>query len=101
MKKDSFMKFIDNQSDFYTSSDFQTDYTGGYPTTLCWNGYQAWMELADGPNDENQAYWKMCADFGVVICNDTDDFNRILEKLGRDAVEMAELPEDFDESLYF
>ena len=41
-------------------------------------------------------YEKLCADFGIRLCSDIEDFNGLLKELGPDAVENATLYEDED-----
>ena len=84
--------------DIHTSPDFQCDQTDGFPTSLCWADGKAWLELNESLIHEGEdlsKYDRMCADFGIRDCEDTEDFNAILEELGRDAMESAYLyPEE-------
>ena len=96
-----FVKQIDrlNDGDVYVSPDFQCDRTGGYPTSLCvnWDKGKAWLQLNDSFDTDGvdvAKYEQLCADFGIVDCFDTEQFNQILLSLGEDAVQNASLPED-------
>lgn len=82
----------------YTSPDFQCDQTGGFPTSLCVCGEQnkAWLELNENllmdRDDMELGYYRdLCADYGIRSCCDIEDFNRLLQGLGEDAVQSAEL----------
>lgn len=90
----------------YTSPDFQCDQTGGFPTSLCvcWEKQKAWLELnenilMDRDGMELSYYRDLCADYGIRSCCDIEDFNRLLQGLGEDAVQSAELFPDEDESI--
>ena len=85
--------------DVDVSPDFQCDQTGGYPVSLCvlWDKGKAWLEpnemLAEDDTDLSCAR-QGCADFGIRDCPDVSAYNRLLEGLGQDAVDMAWLPEE-------
>ena len=100
MKYEEFKKEVDRiQSrvgilDIHTSPDFQCDQTDGFPTSLCWAEGKAWLELNESLIHEGEdlsKYDQMCAEFGIRDCEDIDDFNELLEELGRDAMESAYL----------
>ena len=100
MDVSKYKSFIEKASELpvWVSGDFQTDYTGGYPTQLCWNGHHAWLQLHEiGLDDFDKTKpEKMCADFGVRDCNSIADFNEILETLGDDAYDSNYLTEEYD-----
>lgn len=88
-------------NDIYTSPDFQCDQTGGFPVSLCvlWNKGKAWLELNetlvyDRDSEVLDSYEKLCAEFGIRDCHDTEDFNNILKELGEDAYQTAWIPDD-------
>lgn len=88
--------------DVYTSSDFQCDQTGGFPTSLCvcWEKGKAWLSLNEAMITDEEAsskYEQYCADFGFRICCDEDDFNGLLKELGEDAYQSAYLESDSEE----
>ena len=90
-----------SRDDFYQSPDFQCAQTGGYPTMLCinWDEEKAWLkpnEFVDPCGADVAEYEKLCADFGIRLCSDIEDFNGLLKELGPDAVENATLYEDED-----
>lgn len=83
----------------HVSPDFQCDQTGGFPTSLCtcWEAGKAWIAINEFMvNDEISAepYRQLCADYGFKPCWDYDDFNHLLEQLGEDALQSAELIDD-------
>ena len=90
--------------DVDVSPDFQCDQTGGYPVSLCvlWDVGKAWLEpnemLAESETDLTYAR-QGCADFGIRDCPDVSAYNRLLESLGQDAVDMAWLPEEPEEGM--
>ena len=90
--------------DVDVSPDFQCDQTGGYPVSLCvlWDKGKAWLEpnemLADDETDLSYAR-QGCADFGIRDCSDVNAYNRLLESLGQDAVDMAWLPDEPEEGM--
>ena len=90
--------------DVDVSPDFQCDQTGGYPVSLCvlWDQGKAWLEpnemLAEDGTDLTYAR-QGCADFGIRDCPDVSAYNRLLESLGQDAVDMAWLPEEPEEGM--
>ena len=77
--------------DVYTSPDFQCDQTGGFPTSLCvcFEKGKAWLELKENlviDRDVDLDYYRqLCADFGIRICCDNEQFNELLQELGGDA----------------
>jgi hypothetical protein len=88
----------------YTSQDFQSDQTEGFPAMLCWDwdGNKAWLELNESlvyDRDEMELnyYRQLCKDFGERDCFDTGDFNALLEELGEDAVHNAYIHDDESE----
>lgn len=90
-----------DSGDVYTSSDFQCDQTGGFPTSLCvcFEKGKAWLELNESlvmDRDEMElAYYRqLCADFGIRTCCDNEQFNALLEELGGDAYSVAYLPDE-------
>lgn len=90
----------------YTSPDFQCDQTGGFPTSLCvcWEQNKAWLELNESllmdRDDMELGYYRdLCADYGIRQCCDIEQFNALLQGLGEDAVQSAELFSDEDESI--
>jgi len=88
--------------DVYSSSDFQCDQTGGYPTVLCWNQNErkAWLEPAPAFGDDSpeaKQCLKDCAEWGVHPCCSWEDFNNLLESLGEDAAQTAVPVEDESE----
>lgn len=90
-----------SRDDYYQSPDFQCAQTGGYPTMLCinWDEEKAWLkpnEFVDPCGADVAEYEKLCADFGIRLCSDIEDFNGLLKELGPDAVENATLYEDED-----
>lgn len=90
---------IGDESDIYTSPDFQCDQTGGFPTSLCvcWDKGKAWLELNRSmiENGEDVSYYEqLCADFGIQDCQDEEQFNDILQELGEDAYENAQIVSD-------
>ncbi len=90
--------------DVDVSPDFQSDQTGGYPASLCvlWGKGKAWLEpnemFAESETDLPYAR-QGCADFGIRDCPDVSAYNRLLESLGQDAVDMAWLPEEPGEGM--
>ena len=85
-----------SRDDYYQSPDFQCAQTGGYPTMLCinWDEEKAWLkpnEFVDPCGADVAEYEKLCADFGIRLCSDIEDFNGLLKELGPDAVENATL----------
>jgi len=86
------------------SPDFQCDQTGGFPTILCWNRENGTAIIEPAPvycdNSESaKQCFRDCADWGVRPCTSWEDYNRLLEGLGRDAYENAvPLDDEFDES---
>ena len=86
-------------SDIHTSPDFQCDQTGGFPTSLCacFEKGMAWLTLnahlaPDGV--DIAAYEQLCADYGIRLCCDAEQYNELLKDLGEDAYNTAYLPED-------
>ena len=84
----------------YTSPDFQCDQTGGFPISLCvcWEQGKAWLELnesllMDRDDTELGYYRELCAEYGIRQCCDIEQFNALLQGLGEDAVQSAELDE--------
>ncbi len=80
----------------HVSPDFQCDQTGGFPCSLCvcWEKGKAWLQLNESMIMDGQdvsEYERYCADFGFRPCWDEDDFNHLLQELGEDAVQSAEL----------
>ena len=85
--------------DIYTTEDFQSDKTGGYPTYLCvnWDKGKAWLQLNETFRYSNiEHYQELCADFGIRDCNNTTDFNNILHSLGEDAEQVAYISDEDD-----
>jgi hypothetical protein len=90
-------------NNIYTSPDFQSDQTEGFPASLCWDWDEnkAWLELNDSlaeSGEDLSHYEQLCRDFGERPCFDADDFNALLEELGEDAVRNATIsdePEEF------
>ena len=91
--------------DIYISPDFQSDKTGGYPTSLCvnWDKGKAWLQLNETvcDVDDISKYQQLCADFGIRDCNNTTDFNNILHSLGEDAEQSAYFPNEDDFTMTF
>lgn len=90
-------------SDIHTSPDFQCDQTGGFPTSLCacFEKGLAWLTLnahlaPDGV--DISAYEQMCADYGIRLCCDAEQYNELLKDLGEDAYNTAYLPDE-DENM--
>lgn len=82
--------------EIYVSPDFQCDQTGGFPCSLCvcWEQGKAWLQLNEsmiGGNEDVSAYEQMCADYGIRQCWNAEQFNELLEGLGRDACDNAYL----------
>ena len=109
MKYEEFKKEVDRiQSrvgilDIHTSPDFQCDQTDGFPTSLCWAEGKAWLELNESLIHEGEdlsKYDQMCAEFGIRDCEDIEDFNELLEELGRDAMESAYLYPEEEGGMY-
>ena len=76
--------------DIDSTGDFQSDITHGFPTILYvnWNTGKAWLSLNEIMIDENmdvEEYKQACADWGVRDCNSIEEYNSLLESLGRDA----------------
>ena len=81
-----------------TTGDFQCDQTLGFPAILNvnWDSGKAWLSLNENLKIDNMdmtEYEQGCADWGFHNCNSIEDFNSLLESLGRDAYEYA-LPTD-------
>lgn len=103
-KLEAFEKMTEKlyNADTHVSPDFQCDQTGGFPVSLCvnWEQEKAWLALNYSLVESGQdvsAYEKMCADFGIRQCCDTEQFNGILRELGEEAFQNAEIvPEDED-----
>ena len=100
-KYDAFEKMTERlyNADTHVSPDFPCDQTGGFPVSLCvnWDEQKAWLALNYSLVESGQdvsAYERMCADFGIRQCCDTEQFNNILRELGEDAIQSGEL---FDE----
>ena len=55
--------------------------------------------LMDRDGMELGYYRDLCADYGIRSCCDIEDFNSLLQGLGEDAVQTAELFPDEDESI--
>ena len=92
-----------SESEIYETPDFQCDQSGGYPVRLCvsWEKEIAWLKMANLSDNEGvntDKVEEMCADFGIKKCIDDEQFNKILEELGDDAVHTAYIPIDEDES---
>lgn len=89
-----------DSADVYTSPDFQCDQTGGFPTSLCvcFEKGKAWLELKENlviDRDVDLDYYRqLCADFGIRICCDNEQFNELLQELGGDAYSTAYLPDE-------
>lgn len=86
-----------SESEIYESPDFQCDQSGGYPVCLCvsWEKEIAWLKMRDISDTEGintDKVEEMCADFGIKKCVDDEQFNKILEGLGEDAVQSAYIP---------
>ena len=78
--------------DVYVGQDFQCDQTSGYPTVLVWNQDNGTAILQPAPafDDDSELANQCirdCAEWGVRACNDWEDYNDLLESLGRDAAE--------------
>lgn len=92
-EKSAFEKEIQKLNTFAdteTSFEFQCDQTGGWPTCLMWNRTEckAWLAPNDHLDDNEQYYEKAmraCEEFGIRTCENTEEFNSILESLGEDA----------------
>ena len=92
-EKSAFEKEIQKLNTFTdteTSFEFQCDQTGGWPTCLMWNRTEckAWLAPNDHLDDNEQYYEKAmraCEEFGIRTCENTEEFNSILESLGEDA----------------
>jgi len=85
--------------DIHISPDFQCDQTGGYPTSLVWNMENGTTILQPSPafdDDSEEAKQCLCdcADWGVHPCVSWDDFNGLLELIGKDAVRNAYVSDD-------
>jgi hypothetical protein len=92
-------------TDSHTSPDFQCDQTGGYPTVLVWNQDRGTAVLQPAPafdDDTEEAKQCIldCADWGVHPCTSWEDYNNLLESIGKDAVRNAYVPDE-DESEEF
>lgn len=90
----------------YTSPDFQCDQTGGFPTSLCvcWEKQKAWLELNENllmdRDDMELGYYRdLCTAYGIRQCCDIEQFNALLQGLGEDAVQSAELFPDEDKEI--
>lgn len=88
-----------SESEIYESPDFQCDQSGGYPVCLCvsWEKEIAWLKMrniSDTEGINTDKVEEMCADFGIKKCVDDEQFNKILEGLGEDAVQSAYIPTD-------
>lgn len=86
---------IEAENDVYISPAFQCNQTGGVSTSLCvcWEKGMAWLVLTPSLIKESQdisEYEYLCADFGFHSCSDTNDFNRLLRILGKDAYAAVE-----------
>lgn len=86
-----------SESDIHESPDFQCDQSGGHPVSLCvsWEKEIAWLKMRELPDTEGINIDKVeerCAEFGIKKCTDAEQFNKILEGLGEDALETACLP---------
>mgnify|MGYP003310035743 FL=1 len=92
-EKSAFEKEIQKLNTFTdteTSFEFQCDQTGGWPTCLMWNRTEckAWLAPNEHLDDNEQYYEKAmraCEEFGIRTCENTEEFNSILESLGEDA----------------
>ncbi len=89
--------------EIYISPDFQCDQTEGFPTSLCvcLERGKAWLQLneslmMDRDEMELDYYRELCAEFGLRDCRDEEDFNRLIQELGEDAMQNAELIPDED-----
>lgn len=90
--KKQIQKEIENTSslDIDSTGDFQSDITHGFPTILNvnWNTGKAWLSLNESMIDGNmdvEEYEQACADWGIHNCDSIEEFNSLLESLGRDA----------------
>ena len=86
-----------NKLDIHESPDFQCNQSGGYPVSLCvsWEKEIAWLKMRELPDTEGvntDKVEEMCAEFGIKKCADAEQFNKILEGLGKDALETAYIP---------
>lgn len=96
------MRRIHGSYSLQISPDFQCNYTEGFPTSMgvCWEAEKAWLTLNESipvGEAEAQHLWQLCADYGFKTCRNFNDFNRLLEGLGEDALRSAELIEDEEE----
>ena len=113
VKREEYHRAIDRMIEqgepgsIHISPDFQCDVSGGFPVSLCvsWEDGKAWLT----PNEHllcnlpleltEETMWQACADFGIRDCEDSMDFNCILEELGEDAVDSAWIPEEEEEGV--
>lgn len=78
--------------DIESTGDFQCDQTLGFPAILNvnWDSGKAWLSLNESLKTDNMdmtEYEQGCADWGFHNCYSVEDFNSLLESLGRDAME--------------
>ena len=90
-------QLINADDEVQTSSDFQCDQTGGFPTMLCvcWEKNLAWLELRHdlaSEEDDLSECEQGVADFGIRQCCDTEQYNDVLKDLGEDAYDTAYIP---------
>lgn len=98
--------YSNNTVDIYTSPDFQSDQTEGFPVSLCvcFEKGMAWLELnealvMDRDEKEMHYYRNCCAGWGIRDCWDKEQWNTLIHSLGEDAVQSAELPIEDDEEI--
>lgn len=89
----------DAYCDIYESGDFQCDQTGGFPTMLVCNLIDcvAWLEISERMAESQEqidTYTAMAAEWGFHDCCNAEDFNNLLEELGKDAIDLASIAED-------
>lgn len=94
--KKQIQKEIENTSslDIDSTGDFQSDITHGFPTILNvnWNTGKAWLSINESMIVENmdvEEYEQACADWGIRNCDSIEEFNSLLESLGKDAYSYA------------
>jgi hypothetical protein len=103
--KDAVDRIIEQEDamTIHISPDFQSDQTLGFPASLCvsWEQGKAWLTpneymISDLPENLAHEVLDACAEYGIRVCRDTEEFNNLIRGLGRDAVDNAWIPDDGD-----
>lgn len=87
-----------DDGDIYTSPEFHCKQTEYFPVSLCanWKKGKAWLQLSEASGNDLDAeairfYFQCCVDFGIRDCPDEEAYNSLLQELGEEAVESAEI----------